>query len=183
MNAREIADLYQRLTQITGDKTTFNLSNLPSMLEKAVTDNGLFDAATIEAFLKSKDPKDKKGRYIIDLKDSDLIKNVKALINLLHSLSDMNHDFVTALLNYLNQNGIKGVISAAKLGFGYKSQIEQAQVDFMSLLYYIEQIKKLLPDINDVNAQANDKLKNIAAVFADTQFNKIVRSIQLAGET
>lgn len=183
VNAREIADLYQRLTQITDDKTTFNLSNLPNMLEKAVTDNGLFDAATIEAFQKSKDPKDKRGRYIIDLKDSDLIKNIKALINLLHSLSDMNHEFITALLNYLNQNGIKSVYSAAKLGFGYKSQIDQAQVDFMSLLYYIEQIKKLLPNINDVNTQANDKLKNIAAVFADTQFNKIVRSIQLASET
>jgi hypothetical protein len=182
VNAREIADLYDKLSKLTGDNESFSLASMPKQLEDTVINKKLFDETTVTSFIKSK----KELRYEIHLTDSDLIKNIKALINLLVSFSEIKGEYIQSLIEYLDKQGFKSIFSALKLGVTMTKErkaLGTVHADFMAFMYYLEQIRKLLPDISTINTETNAKLQRIADVFANTELNKLVRSIQQANET
>lgn len=82
MNSREITEIAVKIKSVINTASEGALNKIAAQLETAVTNpNGILDQSALASMKR-----DSSGHYTINLNDTDIVKNVKATINLLRSV-------------------------------------------------------------------------------------------------
>lgn len=100
MNSREITEIAVKIKSVINTASEGALNKIAAQLETAVTHpNGILDQSAIDSMKR-----DSSGHYTINLNDTDIVKNVKATINLLRSIDaaipTVINPAITSIVNY-----------------------------------------------------------------------------------
>lgn len=101
MNSREITEIAIKIKSVLNTASEGALNKIAEQLEAAVTNpNGVLDKTALD----SMEARDANGHYTINLNDTDVVKNVKATINLLRSIDaampTVITPVITSIVNY-----------------------------------------------------------------------------------
>lgn len=110
MNSREISEIAVKIKSVINTASEGALNKIAAQLETAVTNpNGILDQPALASMKR-----DSSGHYTINLNDTDIVKNVKATINLLRSVDaaipTVINPAITSIVNYAE--------TGSKIGLG-----------------------------------------------------------------
>lgn len=181
MQAREMSDLFEKIRELLGIEGSFELADLTSKIEVAIATSELFDETTKKAFSASK----KKGRYVIDPVETDLIKSVKALINLVTSIQSIDPKTFEKLKDYVSadeQGMLYGYFNLAIVGIaGLKDlkPIKQVFNDINEFSFYAKKVGELLPSFPALTSDANRKIQQLQDTFLHLPINQALGAVKV----
>ncbi len=188
MYTREASTLFMKLQELMGVNQFSDLNQLASQLENMVADASqqrVFDEETIKNFRDAKKP---DGTYHLRTHDSDLIKNIKLLINVIHSMANLNTKLFDRLAEYLNSNkqsnfkkNVQLINLAVALGAD-KDKLTQFHEDIMAFYFYINKLTAILPDLPALSERVQNKIADLKIAIDETGINQAIGIINIEHE-
>ena len=120
--------------------------------------------------------------------DSVVIRNTKAIINLLRAFESVDKDIFVRISAYLNSE--RKLAAAVKMGFmlhGFVKGEDRLQVfhqDVMSFIYHIQQLADLLSQLpaTVIDQATREKIVALQTVLANNEIGKAATVVQAALE-
>jgi len=180
MNSREADQAVASLKQLLGIEADLNAANAIEQIEKAIVDRGYLPEEKIVAF---KAAKQKDGKYIIDPKDNELIKAVKATINLLVAVNAINLDVLEDLRVYVDDNKenkigyLKKLFNLGATAVKGVEQLKQFRQEMNVFLFYLGRFNSLMPDFTGIQATAYTKIQDLQDAFSNLEINHVKKVV------
>jgi hypothetical protein len=180
MNARELEAAYSKLSQLFGTEGAVNMADLPAQLENAVINPAvsLFDERTAKRFQESRLS---DGSYKIENNDSDLIQNIKAVINIMRSFNHIHADYAELIQHFIGNIGVlKTTADLARITVaiaGDRAALSKFHTDMMAFIFYIKKINELLPSMPQLNQKVGNTFSQLKTEFENSELNQIIQNI------